>query len=321
LAKCWWEPWRWAGEPTTSRPLSDLQVEVIRTFAEFLAIQIANTRYQEAEVHSRLVAHELDIARNIQRALNPRSLPQLDGFGLAGSCESAREVGGDFCDALALDDHTLLLVVADVMGKGVPAAIFATITRSLVRAMAPDCHEPAELLTRLNRHLHEELSAVSMFITAQIVLIDLHERSLVAASAGHCPMMIVSPENGSVETLQTTGTPLGILPNTVYRQQAASLDDPGCLLLYTDGLTEARNLDGEMFGQERLAAWLRERCRRGCRAEQIRDELASELILFRAGAPLHDDQAFLVLAEETVSSAPWRLKHSRAATPALPAFA
>jgi serine phosphatase RsbU (regulator of sigma subunit)/anti-sigma regulatory factor (Ser/Thr protein kinase) len=297
------------GRRTSDSEFSELQIEMIRTFSEFLAIQIVNTRHQEAEVHARLVAHELDIARNIQRALNPRSLPQLEGFGLAGSCESAREVGGDFCDALSLDDHSMLLVVADVMGKGVPAAIFATITRSLVRAMAPDCHQPAELLARLNRHLYEELSAVSMFITVQLVFIDLQRRELVAASAGHCPVMVVSPETGIVETVRTTGIPLGILPDVTYAQQTATLDDPGCLLLYTDGLTEARNLAGDMFGQERLAEWLREHCRRGHRADQLRDELASDLIAFRGGAPLHDDQAFLILAEDHVPA------HTRSVAP------
>src|SRR5262249_15023777 len=156
------------------------------------------------------------------------------GFRLAGNWESARQVGGDFYDAFTLDDHSLLLVVADVMGKGVPAAIFATITRSLLRAMSVRSHHPAKLLKRLNELLYAELSSVGMFITAQLVFIDLRRRQIVAASAGHCPVLVLS--GGTVRALNVTGTPLGILPDATYRQATATLAQPGGLLLYTDGL-------------------------------------------------------------------------------------
>jgi serine phosphatase RsbU (regulator of sigma subunit)/anti-sigma regulatory factor (Ser/Thr protein kinase) len=279
----------------TETPFSPLQAEMIRTFAEFMAVQVVNMQHHEEQVHARLVAHELDIAHRIQRALLPRTLPQLAGFRLAGNWESARQVGGDFYDAFPLDDHSMLLVVADVMGKGVPAAIFATITRSLVRAMAVRSHHPAKLLKRLNELLYAELSSVGMFITAQLVFVDLKRRQIVAASAGHCPVLILSGD--TVRTLNVTGTPLGILPNATYRQSTATLAEPGGLLLYTDGLSESLNPAGEMFGHERLADWLRERAPLPATAEELRDGLAAELSRFRGTAPLHDDQAFLVLAE------------------------
>lgn len=276
-------------------PFSVLQAEMIRTFSEFMAMQVVNARHLIEQVHSRLVAHELDIAHRIQRALLPRTLPQLAGFGLAANWESARQVGGDFYDAIPLSDHSLLLVMADVMGKGVPAAMFATIMRSVLRAMAVRSHHPAKLLKRLNELLYEELSSVGMFITAQLVFVDLHRRHLVAASAGHCPVYILSGDN--VRTLRATGTPLGILPHATFRQQTATLESPGGLLLYTDGVTEALNPAGEMFGQERLTDWLRTRAPRSLSAEALRDELAAELSRHRGAAPLRDDQAFLLLAE------------------------
>jgi serine phosphatase RsbU (regulator of sigma subunit)/anti-sigma regulatory factor (Ser/Thr protein kinase) len=280
----------------TETPFSALQAEMIRTFAEFMAVQVVNARHHEEQVHARLVAHELEIAHRIQRALLPRTLPQLGGFRLAANWESARQVGGDFYDAFPLGDHSLLLVVADVMGKGVPAAIFATITRSLLRAMAARSHHPAKLLKRLNELLYAELSSVGMFITAQLVFVDLKRRQLVAASAGHCPVIVLNGEE--VRTLSVTGTPLGILPNSTYTQQIATFGHPGGLLLYTDGLTECVNMTGEMFGNERLADWMRTRGSRPATAEAMRDELAAELTRFRGGAPLRDDQAFLLLAED-----------------------
>ena len=284
------------GRKEAREPFTALQAEMIRTFSEFMSVQLLNIRHREEQVHARLVAHELEIAHRIQRALLPRTLPQLGGFRLAGNWESARQVGGDFYDAIALDDHSLLLVVGDVMGKGVPAAIFATITRSLLRALAVRSHNPGKLLKRLNELLHTELSSVGMFITAQLVFVDLQRRQLVTASAGHCPVLLLSGD--TVRTIGVTGTPLGILPKATYRQQTATFAQPGGLLIYTDGLTEAVNPAGEMFGQERLANWLRDRLPLPGTAEALRDELAAELIRFRGATALRDDQAFLLLAED-----------------------
>jgi serine phosphatase RsbU (regulator of sigma subunit)/anti-sigma regulatory factor (Ser/Thr protein kinase) len=290
------------GRREADAPFSVLQAEMIRTFAEFMSVQVINARHLEEQVHARLVAHELDIAHRIQRALLPRSLPQLANFGLSANWESARQVGGDFYDAIQLNDHSVLLVVADVMGKGVPAAMFATIMRSLLRAMAGRSHHPAKLLKRLNELLYEELSTVGMFITAQLVFIDLARRQLVAASAGHCPILIRSGE--AVRTMRVTGTPLGILPDSRYRQQTATLSAPGGVLLYTDGLTESLNPAGDMYGHDRLADWFRQGVGLNRTAEQLRDELATELTRFRNGAPLRDDQAFLILYEQPVSAVP-----------------
>ncbi|MDO8543321.1 MAG: SpoIIE family protein phosphatase [Opitutaceae bacterium] len=285
------------GRREADAPFSALQAEMIRTFSEFMAVQVVNARHLEEQVHARLVAHELDIAHRIQRALLPRSLPQLAGFGLAANWESARQVGGDFYDAIPLNDHSLLLVVADVMGKGVPAAMFATIMRSLLRAMAARSHHPTRLLKRLNELLYEELSSVGMFITAQLVFVDLQRRQLVAASAGHCPVLLIS--GATVRTLRVTGTPLGILPNTTFRQHTATFASPAGLLLYTDGVTEALNPAGELFGHDRLAQWLTTCAQLPLSAEAVRDQLAAEMLRFRGATPLRDDQAFLVLAEHS----------------------
>ncbi|MBI3191688.1 MAG: SpoIIE family protein phosphatase [Pedosphaera parvula] len=124
---------------------------MVRTFADFLAIQIATARMQEEQMNLRLVMHELSIARNIQRALLPKTLPQPPRFGLAGFCESAREVGGDFYDVVELTSDSLLLVIADVMGKGIPAAMFAATLRTLVRSMSRQAPHPGRLLAQMNR--------------------------------------------------------------------------------------------------------------------------------------------------------------------------
>ncbi len=284
-------------------PLGRLQDEVIRTFAEFLAIQTLNIRHQKDEVRNLVIARELEIAQTIQHLLLPRTLPQLSGFSVAGGWQSAREVGGDFYDAIALDDQSLLLMIADVMGKGVPAALFATTMRGLLLGLAARSSDPSQLLSSLNRLLYKELSSVSMFITAQIVHVDLKTRKLTAASAGHCPLHFVQPGRRSISTMQIKGLPLGVMPDTEYPHMTALMGSPAALLLYTDGLVDRRNPAGKIYGQTRLKTWLRLNATPGRGATEVRDLLATELNRFRGDADMSDDQAFLILVEEGTGSA------------------
>lgn len=279
-------------------PLGRLQDDVIRAFSEFLAIQTLSHTRQKKELRNRVVARELEIAQDIQQLLLPRTLPQMPGFGLAGGWQSAREVGGDFYDAIAVGDDSLLLMIADVMGKGVPAALFATTMRGLLRGLAERGSDPSQLLSGLNRLLYKELSSVAMFITAQVVLVDLRNRRITAASAGHCPLFFIPPGRRVLTTLDIRGVPLGVLPDSAYPQVTARLGSRASVLLYTDGLTDTRNPAGTVYGHRRLKAWLRENTMPGRSATEIRDRLASELNRFRGDAVMQDDQAFLLLTEE-----------------------
>lgn len=283
--------------------LGKLQEEVVQAFAEFLAIQTVNLRRHKQEDRNRVMARELEIAREIQHLLLPHALPQPAGFGLAGGWHSAREVGGDFYDAIPLGDRSLLLMIADVMGKGVPAALFSTTMRGLLRGLAARSPDPAYLLSGLNRLLHSELAAVEMFITAQIVHVDLQTRQVTAASAGHCPLLLVPRGETDVTPLPTRGLPLGVLPDTLYANATAALGEPAVLLLHTDGLTDVRDASGARYGQRRLIHWLQEHSRAGQRAEVLRDQLTAELTRFRGAADMADDQAFLLMTEE--NPAPW----------------
>jgi serine phosphatase RsbU (regulator of sigma subunit)/anti-sigma regulatory factor (Ser/Thr protein kinase) len=292
------------GSRTAEFQLGRLQEEVIRAFAEFLAIQTINVRSRGIEVRNRVVAREFEIAKEIQQLLLPRSLPQVSGFGLAGGWHSAREVGGDFYDAISLGSHSLLLMMVDVMGKGVPAALFATTLRGLLRGLASRSADPGQLLGNLNRLLHKELSAVNMFMTVQIAHIDLASRRITAAGAGHCPLLVVQPGRKSVSALTTHGVPIGVLPDSTYTNSTEILSSPATVLLYTDGMTDSRDADGKMYGHQRLIEWLKSNAVPGRTAAEIRDLLTAELANYRANAPMTDDQAFLVLAEETPGGAP-----------------
>jgi serine phosphatase RsbU (regulator of sigma subunit)/anti-sigma regulatory factor (Ser/Thr protein kinase) len=274
-----------------------VQANVVHTFADFLAIQIVNARFTDELVRNRLVSRELEIAKTIQRSLLPKSIPRLSGYGLAGFCESAHQVGGDFYDVIKINDETVLLVIADVMGKGIPAAMFAAILRSLLRAVPEWMSQPAALLARVNRLLFEELSGVDMFITAQLVYVDSRARRITTASAGHCPVLLAVDSEGNVKSIAPEGLPLGILPETTFSNHTEVLPKNSRILLYTDGLTEARNSAGEFFGQERLIKWLKRSPQAGKTAEDLKDELAAELMTFQASSTLSDDQTFLIMTE------------------------
>lgn len=274
-----------------------VQANVIHTFSDFLAIQIVNSRYNEEQLRNRLLSRELEIAKTIQRSLLPKAIPRIPGYNLAGFCESAHQVGGDFYDVIKVSDDSVLLIIADVMGKGIPAAMFAAILRSLLRAVPEWMNQPATLLSRVNRLLFEELSGVDMFITAQLVYVDSRNRRITAASAGHCPVLLAMDEEGGVKAISPEGLPLGILPDTAFSHHTEALPRNCRVLLYTDGLTEARNARGEFFGQERLASWFKRSSGTRKSAEELKEDLAAELIAFQSAAAQSDDQTFLIMAE------------------------
>ena len=276
---------------------SAVQANVVHTFSDFLAIQIVNARFTDELVRNRLVSRELEIAKTIQRSLLPKTIPRLSGYGLAGFCESAHQVGGDFYDVIKINDEALLLIIADVMGKGIPAAMFAAILRSLLRAVPEWMNQPAALLARVNRLLFEELSGVDMFITAQLVYVDSRNRRITAASAGHCPVLLSVDTDGNVKSISPEGLPLGILPDTAFSNQTEPLPRNSRVLLYTDGLTEARNSAGEFFGQERLIKWFKGSANARKGAEELKDDLAAELLAFQSTSTLNDDQTFLIMTE------------------------
>jgi serine phosphatase RsbU (regulator of sigma subunit) len=248
----------------------------------------------EERVNRRLMRHELEIANGIQRSLLPEALPRLAGFSLAGYCRSAHAVGGDFYDVLPVGAEAHLLVVADVMGKGIPAALFAVILRSVLRASPELMDQPAALLTRVNRLLFSELSGVDMFITAQLVFLNAQKRRMITASAGHCPLAVADVRE--VRMFSPEGMPLGIFPDATFLDETVELPEDCRVLLYTDGVTDAMNARREPFGQERLLNWLRRRPAWPRTAEELKEDLAQALNTHQLDAGLADDQTFLIMA-------------------------
>jgi sigma-B regulation protein RsbU (phosphoserine phosphatase) len=180
------------------------------------------------------------------------------------------------------------------------SAAFADSLRTYIRALAKPDINPAELLFEANNLMFEELSSAELFITVQIVIADLFQRQLNIASAGHCPSLVCG-HNGRVQSVSPNGMPLGIELNSVFHNQTTVLPPFGSVLLYTDGVTEARDPQGRFFGQERLERWLSAGVRQAQSAAQLKAALLYELSDFRGCADLIDDQTFVLLCDENPS--------------------
>lgn len=279
---------------TSAETFSTAQINLLHTFADFLAIQLLNARLQDERLQTRLMHRELEIAANIQETLLPRALPESTPFSLAGSCRNALQVGGDLFDVLAVGNRGILFLVADVMGKGVPAALFGAILRSTVRSLPHLHHLPHQLLATANASLVNDLSRVDMFITVACLHLDRVTGTLTIASAGHPPAFMASHAGAPVTPLGDAGLPIGIDPLATYTPVQTTLGPGGWILIHTDGVTETRNPKGELLGEQRLIEWLESHSATFSDAESFKSGLRHMADAFREGTSLTDDETFLL---------------------------
>ena len=199
-----------------------------------------------------LAEQELELARSIQQASLPKEVPTLEGWQIAPYYRPAREVGGDFYDFFKLDDDRVGVVVGDATGKGVPAALVVCTTSSMLRAVARvlGYSSPGEVLTQVNETLLARIPA-NMFVTCFNAILDPKSATLSYANAGH-DLPYLRRSDGDVEELRARGMPLGLMPGMVYEEGEISLAEGNCVLFYSDGLVEAHDPKGEMFGFPRL---------------------------------------------------------------------
>lgn len=286
------------GRLAADKPFTAAQLNLLHTFVDFLAIQIVNAKLLDERTATRVTRRELEIAADIQRSLLPAQLPACPPFALAASCQSALQVGGDFFDTIPTGDGNALVVIADVMGKGVPAALFAAVLRSTLRSMPQLFSQPGELLAAANQILFEDLSRVDMFITAKVVFINAREGKIISASAGHCPLLLSHATPPVAAGPKNSGLPLGIEPKVFYPQASHTLLAGAAALLFTDGLNEARNAAGDQLGENNLRQFLAEAAAQARDAESAKNFLLRRLAEFRGSAPLADDQTFVLIRHQ-----------------------
>jgi sigma-B regulation protein RsbU (phosphoserine phosphatase) len=236
---------------------------------------------------------EMEKLGELQRGLMPRSIPQLPRMRIVAVSRPAGEVGGDYFDVLPSTADRAGLCIADVVGKGIPAALQMANLQAAVKAFSAEDVAPSSLVSRVNRIICHNFAA-GRFISFFYAWLDARARTLAWSNAGHNPPLLVRA-SGEVERLETGGPVLGEFPDWRFDEGRAALAPGDRLLLYTDGLTEAANGAGEEFGEERVIALLREKRRMDAAALQ-RELLAA--VAAHAAGMLHDDTTWLLVAVE-----------------------
>lgn len=250
---------------------------------------------QEAVLEKQRLDHELNLARELQQSLLPRSCPLLPGFRCAARSEPARPIGGDFYDMIPLGDGKVGLVMADVSDKGMAAALYMALTRSLIHVEAKHSSSPRKVLLRVNSVLRE-ISHSEMFVTAFYGVFDTTQGTLRYARAGHDYPIISRPGDGECRLLKTKGTMLGIMDRIKLQEDEVQLHPGDLVVLYSDGITEAQSPEGDFYGLDRLCETLR--TSDGLTSQELLDRVFERVNNFQAGAEQHDDMTLLVLKVE-----------------------
>ncbi|AJF06935.1 sodium:solute symporter family transporter [Geoalkalibacter subterraneus] len=237
---------------------TDEFIELFRSLAGQIGIAWRNAMQTKELIEARGREREMEIAKNIQMSLLPTHVPKIEGITLAGMCVPARQVGGDYYDFLVRGENGLDIVIADVSGHNVGAALLMAETRAFIQARADGLGTPAEILDSLNRFFYEDLTRTELFITMFYLHYDAADRKILYANAGHNPPLLWRSESNTCEWLDAEGLILGVKPSVEFIEIRDQLHPGDMVLLYTDGITEAENDRGEFFGRERLCGLLNE---------------------------------------------------------------
>lgn len=241
---------------------------------------------QEQIIQKEILERELLQAREIQESILPGELPSFEGFDLGARMLPAHMVGGDFFDIIPLDSDNLAIVIGDVSGKGVPAALFMALTRSLLRAEAGLTISPQVTLQRVNRLLLG-MNARGLFVTVLYGILHRTKREFVYVRAAHEVPILMEPSGQTIPVSLGRGQPLGIFPNPVLETQSLQVTPSSTFLLYTDGVTEARNERNEFFEFEGLQATMPRLIEAS--AQEICDGLVQTLLDYHGSTPRTDD--------------------------------
>jgi len=261
---------------------------LVALMARSVELIAGGTQHLAAQVR---IDHELAIGRRIQFALLPQRFPSVAGWSFAATYEPAREVGGDFYDLFTVrgQANRLAFIVADVTGKGIPAALLMADVRALLHAAVDNADGPADALARVNRILIRE-RPTSLFVTASLLVADAATGAIRYASAGHEPPIVVRRAGGH-ELLEAQGALLGAFEDGTFEERETHLGPGDLLVTYTDGVTDARDVAGSFFGEERFLEVV---MTPGRAPAEVTHAVGAALAEFRAGAEAFDDVTLVV---------------------------
>src|SRR5881296_2189954 len=279
-------------------PFSQGEFVVFKSIAEQSAFALYNAIIYSMANEKKRLDHDLEIARDIQRFLLPSEAPAINGFQISGINAPARQVSGDYFDYIQVDQERLGVVIADVSGKGVPASLIMAICRSVLRAEAARNPSPADVLRKVNRQLYPDIKE-DMFISMAYLILN-HERNgngVTLARAGHDAPLLYKRESQTVTPVKSPGMVVGIDSGNVFDRLtvdfAVPLERDDCLVLYTDGVTEALNTEGDEFGVDRLMQSVRSSAKDS--AQAIVKKIIEDVRDFTGLAPQNDDMTLIAI--------------------------
>ena len=277
-------------------PFSQGDFVVFKSIAEQSAFALYNAIIYSMANEKKRLDHDLEIARDIQRILLPAEAPVINGFEISGINVPARQVSGDYFDYIHVDDERLGVAIADVSGKGVPASLIMAICRSVLRSEAARNPSPANVLQKVNRQLYPDIKE-DMFISMAYLILDHGHNGVTLARAGHDAPLLYKRQSQSVTPIKPPGMVVGIDSGNVFDRItgdfAVPLERDDCLVLYTDGVTEALDTEGNEFGLERTIQSVRASATDGAQAiiRQVIDDVRN----FTGSHPQSDDITLIAI--------------------------
>ncbi len=275
-----------------SRRSNERWLEIINGIAHQTALAVQSDLLQQEMAERERLERELQLAHDIQQTFMPGQWFDLPGWDLAFTWRAARQVAGDFYDFFELPNQRLGLVIADVADKGMPAALFMALTRTLVRAAALEETSPVAAMARVNDLLVPDAQS-GMFVTAIYAVLSLETGELVYANAGHNLPLLWRSHSQELEQLKKGGMALGVLEGIRLEEHVVSLDPGDSLVFYTDGITEAFSAENQAYGEERLQATIRST--NSSSAQTMLDAINDSVDTFVGDAISSDDRTLMVL--------------------------
>jgi sigma-B regulation protein RsbU (phosphoserine phosphatase) len=241
-------------------------------------------------VRASILDHQLNMATDIQEQMLPKGPPTIAGYDIYGRSQPAKEVGGDLFDFLPCPDNRLYVAIADVSGKSIPASLLMTMTRALIAAAVESAEGPDEVLKNVNTNLARRF-AQGRFVTASLV--SINGRRTEYASAGHQPLLIYRAECDDFREVDADGIAMGIIEDVEFERIQFELSEGSTALMFTDGLTDAINPEGQRFGMEGVREVLRRHARDG--AKELVDALFQAIQDHAVGAAQYDDTTIVAI--------------------------
>jgi phosphoserine phosphatase RsbU/P len=271
-------------------------VEVLQFFADAAAISIEKAMLHKQLLEQELLGRQLETAKEIQSRLLPHSPPRLPGYDIAGICIPTFEIGGDYFDFIPLSRSRLGLAIADVAGHGIPSALVMTAFRALLRTKARGRSGPANIATGINRIL-PEFTGENQFVTALYAILEAPSGQLTYVNCGHPPPLLLRV-NGEIEQFDPQNIALGVFPDVHLSDEKNRMYAGDILILYTDGVTELMNQEGESFGIQRLVQVIREN--QPSAAAELVSKLIEATRVFSKNSGFVDDLTLVIVRREPV---------------------